>query len=82
MLKGLRNTLIVAGVMAGGVYLFYQYGLSDGAKNGLKFAYNAIKESSDLITSTIDNAVGIVVEDKSATASAEATRKQWEAIGF
>ena len=82
MFKGLRNAVIVAGVIVGGTYAFYRFGLSDGARNGLKFAYNTVKESYTLITNTIDKTLGIVVKENDANRAVDAAEAQWEAIGY
>lgn len=82
MLKGIKRLIVTTGVLACGGYVVYHFVLSDTAKNAMKFAYNAIKESYSVISNTLDDALGLVVKEEDIQNIESSTRKQWENIGF
>lgn len=80
--KGLKSAAIVTGILAGSGFVFYRFVLSDNARDGLKFASSAIAESYRVIKKTIDETLGIVMEESNIVSAVDRTERAWEKIGY
>ena len=77
----LLSKLAVPVLLAGVGVALYQLLLTDEAKNSLKNSYGVVKDAYQGITDKFIDMRGIVM-DEGELPNQEATRLQWEALGY
>lgn len=74
--------LVGLGLLAGAGALLWKFGLTDEAKNGLTNAANTVRDAYGKVTETINAAYGQVMPDDNPLPNQQATRQDWENLGF
>lgn len=77
-----KHALIASALLTVSGYLFYTYGLRDDAKRKIEDLAQASKKAYTTISSLIDDRQGVVIEDTSSLPNVQATKRQWESLGF
>ena len=77
----IKRTLGIALLVAGAGVAAYHLLLTDEARNSLKNSYSSVKSAYSRISEVVSDAQGIVVGEAELP-NQEATRLQWEALGF
>ncbi len=77
-----KHVLIASALLTVSGYLFYTYGLRDDAKRKIEDLAQASKKAYITISSLIDDRQGVVIEDTSSLPNVQATKRQWESLGF
>ncbi len=77
-----KHVLIASALLTVSGYLFYTYGLRDDAKRKIEDLAQASKKAYTTISSLIDDRQGVVIEDASSLPNVQATKRQWESLGF
>ena len=77
-----KHVLIASALLTVSGYLFYTYGLRDDAKRKIEDLAQASKKAYTTISSLIDDRQGVVIEDTSSLPNVQATKRQWESLGF
>ena len=81
-MRRLRQRIILLGLLGGALYLTYEYGLNDEAKENLRKAVKAVEETYEQILQMTEAARGQIMEDDEPLANVQATQRQWELIGY
>lgn len=63
-------------------YLFYTYGLRDDAKRKIEDLAQASKKAYSTISKLVEEHQGVVIEDTSSLPNVQATKRQWDALGY
>ncbi|MDO4848679.1 MAG: hypothetical protein Q4B45_02770 [Coriobacteriia bacterium] len=63
-------------------YLFYTYGLRDDAKRKIEELAQASKKAYSTISKLVEEHQGVVIEDTSSLPNVQATKLQWETLGY
>ena len=81
-MRRLRQRIILLGLLGGALYLTYEYGLNDEAKENLRKAVKAVEETYEQILQMTEAAGGQIMEDDEPLANVQATQRQWELLGY
>lgn len=77
-----KTLLIGSAALTVAGYLFYTYGLRDDAKRKIENLAQASKKAYTTISELIEEHQGVVIEDTSSLPNVQATKRQWEALGY
>ena len=81
-MRRLRQRIILLGLLGGALYLTYEYGLNDEAKENLSKAAKAVEETYEKVLQMTEAARGQIMEDDEPLANVQATERQWELLGY
>ena len=81
-MRRLRQRIILLGLLGGALYLTYEYGLNDEAKENLRIAVKTVEETYEQILQMTEAARGQIMEDDEPLANVQATQRQWELLGY
>ena len=81
-MRRLRQRIILLGLLGGALYLTYEYGLNDEAKENLRIAVKTVEETYEQILQMTEAARGQIMEDDEPLANVQATERQWELLGY
>lgn len=77
-----KHVLITSALLTVTGYLFYHYGLREDAKRKIEELAQASKRAYTTVSSLIEDRQGFVIEDTSSLPNVQATRRQWESLGY
>ncbi len=77
-----KNLFIGSVVLTVAGYLFYTYGLRDDAKRKIEDLAQASRKAYSTISKLVEEHQGVVIEDTSSLPNVQATKRQWETLGY
>ncbi len=81
-MRRLRQRILLLGLLGGALYLTYEYGLNDEAKENLRKAVKAVEDTYEKVLQMTEAARGQIMEDDGPLANVQATERQWELLGY
>lgn len=81
-MRRLRQRIILLSLLGGALYLTYEYGLNDEAKENLRKAVKAVEDTYEQVLQIAEAARGQIMEDDEPLANVQATERQWELLGY
>lgn len=77
-----NTALVGTAVFAAAGYVFYEYLLSDTAKKEIERLAHSVNDGYSRVSELLENIQGHVIEDTSSLPNVQATKKQWESLGY
>lgn len=76
-----RGKLVALALLCAAGAAVYRWGLTEEARESVRSGARSMREAWDTVTSAVEDAMGVVVDDGSG-ANREQALRDWEALGY
>ena len=77
----LKNAIVMSALLCAAGAAVYKWGLTEEARESVRSGARSAREAWDAVTSAVEDAMGVVVDDGSG-ANREQAQRDWEALGY